>query len=86
MNNTLSKKNIVTGEWDGEKIWRHATAEEMLERKITLEIRHDRYPTNEIFINADCWCEFCSRKLPDWKMQNIHGDASVCEDCYEHYN
>lgn len=50
-----------------------------------LIVKHDLQPENEIFINADCLCDFCDRKLPEWKMQNVAGDACVCEDCYEHF-
>lgn len=52
----------------------------------TLVIKHDMFPLNEIFINCNCYCDFCSRKLPEWKMANVRGDAQVCEDCYEQYN
>lgn len=52
-----------------------------------LIVKHDIQPENEVFINAVCWCDFCSRKLPEWKMNTNKGwDVQVCEDCYEHYN
>lgn len=49
-----------------------------------LVVKHDLFPENEILFNCDCWCDFCSTYLPEWKMTNI-ADAQVCEDCYEHY-
>lgn len=51
-----------------------------------LEVKHDRYPENEILINADSWCDIGSHKVPEWNMQNVLGDAAVCADCYEQYN
>jgi hypothetical protein len=50
-----------------------------------LLVRHDVQPENEVFINATKFCDFCSRKLPEWKMHNYESGQSVCEDCVEHY-
>lgn len=58
----------------------------MLQDIKTLEVNHDRYPENEILINADCWCDIGGHKVPEWMLQNIQGDASVCEDCYDNFN
>lgn len=51
-----------------------------------LEVTHDRFPENEILINADCWCDIGSHKVPEFMMQSVQGDASVCADCYDHFN
>ena len=53
---------------------------------VHLKVKHDLHPENEILINADCWCDIGSHYVPEWMMQNVEGDAGVCEDCYEHYN
>lgn len=50
-----------------------------------LEVKHDRYPVNEIPINADCWCDIGSHKVPEWMIRTV-GDVGVCDDCYEHFN
>lgn len=42
--------------------------------------------TDELIINADCWCDIGSHKVPEWHMQNVQGDVSVCADCYDHFN
>ena len=53
---------------------------------ILLEVRHDAQPENEIFINCDSYCDFCQRKLPEWKMINWSADPSICDDCHDHFN
>jgi hypothetical protein len=50
-----------------------------------LQVHHDHFPENEIFINATCLCDFCQRNLPEWKMVRSVGDMSVCDDCHDHY-
>lgn len=50
----------------------------------TLEVKHDRYPENEIVING-IDCDFCGEKVPE-DMIRSYGDPWVCDDCYEHYN
>lgn len=41
---------------------------------------------DELIINADCWCDIGCHKVPEWNLQNVQGYASVCADCYEHFN
>lgn len=50
-----------------------------------IKVTHDVQPENEIFINADCLCDFCQTKYPEWMMHSV-GDVQVCEACYDHYN
>ena len=57
-----------------------------METAIKLKVKHDMFPENEVFINCTCECDFCGRKLPEFKMIHVAGDASVCEDCYDHFN
>lgn len=52
---------------------------------ILLAVKHDTFPENEIFINANSWCEYCARNYPEWMTRTI-GDISVCDGCYDHFN
>lgn len=52
-----------------------------------LEVKHLQSDYNdEMIINADCWCDIGSHKVPEWNLQNTRTDASVCADCYENFN
>jgi hypothetical protein len=53
-----------------------------------IEVKHDAQPENEVIINA-VWCDIGSHKVRETEMRQINSilfDASVCEDCYDHYN
>lgn len=57
----------------------------MLEIKLPVRHLQSDYQ-DELIINADSWCDIGSHKVPEWNMQNVQGDASVCADCYENFN
>jgi hypothetical protein len=54
---------------------------------VTLKVRHFQSDYNdELIINANCWCDIGGHKVPEWMLHNTMADASVCEDCWEHFN
>jgi hypothetical protein len=51
-----------------------------------LKVQHDRFPENELIINA-VWCDVGSHKAREDEMRYMGEDGvAVCEGCYEHYN
>lgn len=52
----------------------------------TLQVKHASFPENEIAINADAWCDIGGHKVPEWSLQNLQGDAQVCEGCFDHFS
>lgn len=85
-------EKVQTGEWDGQPIYRTRTAEEVLINIVDqddaarkLKVAHALQPENEIFINANSWCEYCARNYPEWMTTTV-GDISLCDGCYDHFN
>jgi hypothetical protein len=52
---------------------------------IKLDVKHDHFPENEVVING-VWCDIGSHKVSENDLHNNSSDASVCEDCWEHFN
>lgn len=48
-----------------------------------LEVKHDRFPENEIVINGvECECGF--KEHPD--LIHYVGDTAWCDSCFDHFN
>jgi hypothetical protein len=52
---------------------------------MNLIVKHEAQPEHEVIINA-VWCDIGSHKVSEDRLVTIAADATVCEDCYDHYN
>lgn len=56
----------------------------MFSAKIPVKHLSSEY-VDELIISADCLCDLCQTKYPEWNMHSV-GDLTVCDGCFDHYN
>lgn len=69
MNNT---KKIITGDWDGEKIWRRETSEERLHNVLPPLITREEFDQHDCHQSPEDGCAVCEKFYNQHHVQVTH--------------